>query len=76
MQQTMSGVYLTGHGGLEKQELRHDIPVPTPEPGEVLINITAAGMNNTDINTRIGWYSRSARGGTTTIPSAPWWVSP
>jgi len=66
MQKTMTGVYLTGHGGLEKLELRHDIPVPTPEPGDVLINVTAAGMNNTDINTRIGWYSRSVSSGTTT----------
>lgn len=62
---TMTGVYLTGHGDLDKLEFRHDIPVPTPALDEVLINVSAAGMNNTDINTRIGWYSRSVSSGTT-----------
>ena len=55
----MRGVQLTGHGGLDKLVLRNDIPVPTPGPHEVLIKISAAGVNNTDINTRVGWYSKS-----------------
>jgi len=55
---TMRGVWLTGHGGLEKLELRYDIPVPRPGPGDVLIGVAAAGVNNTDINTRTGWYSK------------------
>ena len=54
----MTAVQLTGHGGPEKLVLRHDLPVPRPGQGEVLIAVTAAGMNNTDINTRIGWYAR------------------
>ncbi|MGF1868926.1 alcohol dehydrogenase family protein [Photobacterium indicum] len=54
----MSGVILTGHGGLEKLEYRTDLPVPTPEKGEVLIKVGASAVNNTDINTRIGWYSK------------------
>ena len=58
--QTMRGVLLTGHGGYEKLELRNDVPVPVPEPDDVLIRIGAAGVNNTDINTRIGWYSKAA----------------
>ncbi len=62
---TMSAVLLTGYGGLEMLEYRDDVPVPEPGPGEVLINVTAAGMNNTDINTRIGWYSSSVQSGTT-----------
>jgi NADPH:quinone reductase-like Zn-dependent oxidoreductase len=33
--------------------------VPQPGPDEVLIRVAAAGINNTDINTRIGWYSKS-----------------
>lgn len=33
-------------------------------PAEVLIRIDAAAVNNTDINTRIGWYSRSVTGQT------------
>ncbi|UIJ91821.1 alcohol dehydrogenase catalytic domain-containing protein [Sinorhizobium meliloti] len=55
----MKGVLLTGHGGFEKLEFRSDIPLPNPEAGEVLIRVAAAGINNTDINTRIGWYSKS-----------------
>ena len=35
----MSGVYLTGHGGLEKLVYREDIPVPIPQAGEVLIEV-------------------------------------
>ena len=51
---------LTGHGGLDKLEsIGTDLPVPQPGPGEVLVRVTAAGMNNTDINTRTGWYSQS-----------------
>lgn len=61
---TMTGVYLTGHGGLDKLDYRDDIPVPSPKPNEVLIHVTAAGMNNTDINTRIGWYSKKVTGST------------
>jgi len=55
----MRGVWLTGHGGPDKLELRSDIPVPQPGPREVLIRVAAAGINNTDINTRIGWYSKN-----------------
>ena len=54
----MSGVYLTGHGGLEKLIYKEDIPVPVPQSGEVLIEVKGAGVNNTDINTRLGWYSK------------------
>lgn len=61
---TMEGVLLVGHGGFEKLEYRRDIPVPTPGQGEVLIRVAAAGVNNTDINTRIGWYSKSVTAGT------------
>ncbi|KIC40760.1 alcohol dehydrogenase [Ruegeria sp. ANG-R] len=57
MTRQMQGVYLTGHGGPEVLEWRDNIPVPTPGPGQVLVRVAAAGVNNTDINTRIGWYS-------------------
>lgn len=59
---TMTAMLLTGHGGYEMLELRHDVPVPKTGPGEVLIMVAAAGINNTDINTRIGWYSDSGPG--------------
>ncbi len=55
----MRGVQLTGHGDLDKLLLRDDIPVPTPGPADVLIKVSAAGVNNTDLNTRLGWYSKS-----------------
>jgi len=56
----MTAVLLTGHGGLDRLVVRDDVPVPEPGPGEVLIEVGACGVNNTDINTRIGWYSKSA----------------
>jgi len=61
----MRAMVTTGHGGLEKLEYHHDWPTPTPQAGEVLIEVGACGMNNTDINTRIGWYDKSVREGTT-----------
>jgi NADPH:quinone reductase-like Zn-dependent oxidoreductase len=61
---TMHAVLLNGHGGFDQLEYRTDVAVPEPGPGEVLIRVAAAGVNNTDINTRIGWYSKSVRGGT------------
>jgi NADPH:quinone reductase-like Zn-dependent oxidoreductase len=62
----MRAVLLTGHGGYDKLVHRKDVPVPRPGPGEVLIRVSAAGVNNTDVNTRIGWYSKAVRGATGT----------
>ena len=56
---TMHAVLLTGHGGIDKLVYKTDVEVPVPKPGEVLISVKGAGINNTDINTRIGWYSKS-----------------
>jgi NADPH:quinone reductase-like Zn-dependent oxidoreductase len=55
----MSGVVLNGHGGPEMLEWRDDLPVPKPGARDVLIRVSAAGVNNTDINTRTAWYSKS-----------------
>jgi alcohol dehydrogenase len=60
---TMSGVQLTRHGGPETLVWRDDIPVPKPGVGEVLVQVLAAGVNMTDINTRVGWYGREGRAG-------------
>ncbi len=52
----MHAVLLTGHGGMDKLVYRSDVPVPTPAPGEVLIEVSACGMNNTDVWVRLGAY--------------------
>jgi NADPH:quinone reductase-like Zn-dependent oxidoreductase len=54
----MKGILLKGHGGPEMLEYRNDIPVPQPGRGDVLVRVVAAGVNNTDINTRTAWYSK------------------
>ena len=46
------------HGDYDKLEYRTDFPVPELTPQDVLIRVSAAGVNNTDINTRNGWYSK------------------
>ncbi len=67
---SMIAVVTTGTGGYERLELR-DVPVPTPGPGEVLLAVLAAGVNNTDINTRLGWYAASVTDGTETTVVDP-----
>jgi NADPH:quinone reductase-like Zn-dependent oxidoreductase len=62
--QTMTAVVLTGHGGFDKLEYRQDVAVPVPADDEVLIQVRACGINNTDINTRIGWYAPSVTAAT------------
>jgi len=54
----MRAVVTTGQGGYEQLVYR-DVPVPEPGTGEVLLQVLAAGVNNTDINTRVGWYPGS-----------------
>jgi NADPH:quinone reductase-like Zn-dependent oxidoreductase len=53
----MKAILLKGYGGFDQLEYREDVPVPVPQAGEVLIRVAAAGINNTDINTRTGSYS-------------------
>lgn len=55
----MNAMILTGHGGFDAYDWRTDWPVPQPEAGEILIKVEACGLNNTDVNTRTGWYSKS-----------------
>ena len=55
----MSGVELTGHGGPEVLQWSDAIAVPVPGPGEVLVQVLAAGVNATDLNTRVGWYAKA-----------------
>ncbi|MER5269135.1 alcohol dehydrogenase catalytic domain-containing protein [Actinosynnema sp. NPDC002837] len=56
MEQTMTAAVLTRHGGLDALQVRDDWPVPVPGEGEVLVRVTAAAVNNTDIWTREGAY--------------------
>ena len=62
--EAMMAVQLTGNGGPEKLSVQHDIPVPKIGEDEVLIRVKTCGMNNTDINTRVGWYSKSVTAAT------------
>ena len=57
-ERTMMAVVTTGNGGYDKLVYRA-VPIPQPGPGEVLLKVLAAGVNNTEINTRLGWYSSS-----------------
>jgi NADPH:quinone reductase-like Zn-dependent oxidoreductase len=66
----MKAVVLTGHGGYEQLEYRSDVPVPRPGVGEVLIQVRAAALNNTDINMRVGWYSKSMSQDTATASAS------
>lgn len=66
----MEAVLLVGHGGYDRLEHRTDIPVPRPAHGEVLVRVRACGLNNTDINTRIGWYASTVREGITSKSAA------
>jgi alcohol dehydrogenase len=59
----MSGVQLLGHGGPEMLEWSDNIPLPPPAPGTALVRVLAAGVNATDINTRVGWYAREGSDG-------------
>ena len=59
----MKAIVTTGNGGYEKL-LYRDVPIPVPGNGDMLLKVLAAGVNNTEINTRIGWYSSSVTNGT------------
>jgi NADPH:quinone reductase-like Zn-dependent oxidoreductase len=59
----MKAIVTTGQGGYDKLELR-EVPTPQPTAGEVLLQVLAAGVNNNEINTRLGWYSSGVTTGT------------
>ena len=52
---TMLAVVTAGNGGLDKLDYR-EVRRPRPGDGEVLVRVLAAGINATDVNTRVGWY--------------------
>jgi NADPH:quinone reductase-like Zn-dependent oxidoreductase len=65
---TMKAVVTVGNGGYDKLVYK-DVPVPTINEGEVLIKVLAAGVNNTEVNTRLGWYSSKVTKGTDVLES-------
>ncbi len=62
---TMTAFVLEGHGEMDKLVWHTDWPTPEPNENEVLIKVEACGLNNTDVNTRSGWYSKSVTEATT-----------
>ena len=62
---TMRAMVTMGHGDLDQMVLHEDWPRPDPAPDEVLIRVGACGLNNTDVNTRSGWYSKTVTDATT-----------
>ncbi|MYK30375.1 MAG: alcohol dehydrogenase catalytic domain-containing protein, partial [Boseongicola sp. SB0670_bin_30] len=61
----MKAMVTLGHGGMDQMVLHNDWPRPDPAPEEVLIKVDACGLNNTDVNTRSGWYSKAVTERTT-----------
>ncbi len=55
----MKAVLLKGFGGYDQLEYREDVAIPEPPKDEVLIKVSACGINNTDIWTREGAYGGS-----------------
>ena len=62
---TMKAMVTMGHGDLNQMVLHTDWPRPEPASNEVLIKVGACGLNNTDVNTRSGWYSKTVNDATT-----------
>ena len=60
---TMKAIVTTGNGGYEKLDYR-DVPIPELAANEVLLQVLAAGVNNTEINTRLGWCSSTVTNST------------
>jgi NADPH:quinone reductase-like Zn-dependent oxidoreductase len=52
----VKAVVTAGNGGFDKLQYC-EVPLPELGAGEILIKVLAAGVNNTEINTRLGWYS-------------------
>ena len=64
----MRAVLLTGHGDVDRLAVRDDVTVPSPAPGDVLVRVGASAVNNTDVNTRVGWYTGGGWTGSFTFP--------
>jgi len=67
----MQAMVTMGHGGFDQLVWHDAFDTPTAGPGEVLVKVGACGLNNTDINTRIGWYSKAVTGATNESEGTP-----
>lgn len=67
--ETMMAVVTAGVGGLDKLQFRR-VARPVPGPGEVLLRVLAAGVNNTEVNARLGWYSADVTASTEEMADA------
>ena len=65
----MMAVVTTGNGGYDKLEYK-SLSIPVPASDEVLLRVLAVGVNNTEINTRLGWYSSSVDSSTDSLSLA------
>lgn len=65
--QTMAAALLTAHGGIDAITYREDVPTPAPDPGQVLVRVTATAKNNTDRKVREGAYSTREAGEVTSF---------
>ncbi len=62
---TMRAMVTMGHGDMDQMVFHDAWPRPDPGPGQVLVHVAACGLNNTDVNTRSGWYSKAVIDATT-----------
>ena len=65
MNDKMNAFVLKGHGDFDQLVYHDDWPIPQINSNEVLIKVGACGLNNTDVNTRTAWYSKSVSENTT-----------
>lgn len=65
----MWAVVTRANGGYEQLDYCQ-VPQPPLRDGDVLLKVLAAGVNNTEINTRLGWYSSQVTGSTEEFASA------
>jgi NADPH:quinone reductase-like Zn-dependent oxidoreductase len=66
IQSSIRAMVTIGNGGYDCLVYK-DVPAPKIGNGEVLIKVLAAGINNTEVNTRLGWYSSSVNRSTNEI---------
>ena len=61
----MNAMVTMGHGDIDKMVWHEEWTRPEPGADDVLVKVGACGLNNTDVNTRSGWYSKAVTEETT-----------